>query len=178
MALIATFNPTVRRARIAPARHAQERATLAAVGGALGSLVILVAALFSGPLFDALEVSRASARVAIGIVAAGAGLVRMFRRLPSAQQAPGRPQRGTGTGRDPYVATPALILLGLSAGADRGVAFVALALVIAVAVLIVQATWLDANGRAGQLVGWAARLLGAVAVATSVLLVIDGVLAV
>ena len=51
--------------------------------------MILVAALFSGPLFDALEVSRASARVAIGIVAAGAGLVRMFRRLPSAQQAPG-----------------------------------------------------------------------------------------
>ena len=76
------------------------------------------------------------------------------------------------------MATPALILLGLSAGADRGVAFVAVALAIAVAVLIVQATWLDANGRAGQLVGWAARLLGAVAVATSVLLVIDGVLAV
>ena len=33
-------------------------------------------------------------------------------------------------------------------------------------------------GRTMTLVGWAARLLGAVAVATSVLLVIDGVLAV
>ena len=76
----------------------------------------------------------------------------------------------------PYVATPALILLGLSAGADLGVAFVALALAVAVAMLVVKAAWLDANGRAGQLVGWAARLLGAVAVATSVLLVIDGVL--
>ena len=42
--------------------------------------------------------------------------------------------------------------------------------------LVVKAMWLDANGRAGQLMGWAARLLGAVAVATSVLLVIDGVL--
>ena len=34
----------------------------------------------------------------------------------------------------------------------------------------------DANGRAVQLVRWAARLLGALAVATSVLLVIDGAL--
>jgi len=160
-----------------PRREARkERATLAAVGGAVGALIVLAAALLSGPLLDAFEISRAAARVAIGIVGVGAGLVRMFRRLPSAQPAPGDLSAAVVPVAIPYVATPALILLGLSAGADLGVAFVAMALAIAVAMLVVKAMWLDANGRAGQLVGWAARLLGAVAVATSVLLVIDGVL--
>jgi len=140
--------------------------------------MILVAALFSGPLFDALDISRASARLAIGIVAAGAGLVRMFRRLPTPQSAPDNLSAALIPVAIPYVATPALILLGMSAGGDLGVAFVALALAIAVLILTVEATWLDASGRAGQLVGWAARLLGAVAVATSVLLVIDAVLSV
>jgi len=108
--------------------------------------------------------------------AAGAGLVRMFRKLPSEQPAPSGLGAAFVPVAIPYVATPALILLGLSAGADRGVAFVALALVIALAMLVVKAAWPNANGRAGQLLGWAARLLGAVAVATSVLLVINGVL--
>jgi small neutral amino acid transporter SnatA (MarC family) len=176
VALIATFNPLF-VALALPRREARkERVALAAVGGAVGALIVLAAALLSGPLLDAFDVSRAAARVAIGIVGAGAGLVRMFRRLPSAQPAPGDLSAAVVPIAIPYVATPALILLGLSAGADLGVAFVALALATAVAMLVVKAMWLDANGRAGQLVGWAARLLGAVAVATSVLLVIDGVL--
>jgi small neutral amino acid transporter SnatA (MarC family) len=176
VALIATFNPLFVVLALPRREARKERATLAAVGGAVGALIVLVAALLSGPLLDAFDVSRAAARVAIGIVGAGAGLVRMFRRLPSAQPAPGDLSAAVVPVAIPYVATPALILLGLSAGADLGVAFVALALAIAVAMLVVKAMWLDASGRAGQLVGWAARLLGAVAVATSVLLVIDGVL--
>jgi small neutral amino acid transporter SnatA (MarC family) len=178
LALIATFNPLFVSLALPRRETRKERATLAAVGGGLGSLMILVAALFSGPLFDALDISRASARLAIGIVAAGAGLVRMFRRLPTPQSAPDNLSAALIPVAIPYVATPALILLGMSAGGDLGVAFVALALAIAVLILTVEATWLDASGRAGQLVGWAARLLGAVAVATSVLLVIDAVLSV
>jgi small neutral amino acid transporter SnatA (MarC family) len=176
VALIATFNPLFVGLALPRRETRKERATLAAAGGALGSVVIVAVALFSGPLLDAFDVSRAAARVAIGIVAAGAGLIRMFRRLPVAQPGPDDPSAAIVPVAIPYVATPALILLGLSAGADRGVAFVALALVVAVALLVAKAAWLHANGRAGQLVGWAARLLGAVAVATSVLLVIDGVL--
>jgi methylase of polypeptide subunit release factors len=55
---------------------------------------------------------------------------------------------------------------------------VASALALAVALLTAQAAAFDAHERAVQLVRWTARLLGAVAVAASVLLVIDGVLAV
>ena len=101
VALVATFNPFFVGLALPRRETSKERAGLAAVGGALGSLIVVAAALFSGPLLDALDVSRAAARVAIGIVGAGAGLVRMFRRLPSAQPAPGDLERGTGTGRDP-----------------------------------------------------------------------------
>jgi small neutral amino acid transporter SnatA (MarC family) len=176
VALVATFNPLFVALALPRRATSRERATLASIGGALGSLVVVAAALLSGPLLDALDVSRAAARVAIGIVGAGAGLVRMFRRLPTAQPAPRDLSAAVVPVAIPFVATPALFLLGLSAGADLGVAVVALALGVAVALLGSVAMWLDANGRAGQLRGWAARLLGALAVATSVLLVIDGVL--
>jgi small neutral amino acid transporter SnatA (MarC family) len=178
LALLATFNPVFVTLALPRRESAKRRASLAAIGGALGAIAVVVAALLSDPVLDALDVSPAAARLAVGIVAAGAGLVRMFRRLPGPQPAPADMSAALVPVAIPYVATPALILLGLSAGADLGVVFVALALVVAVALLVSSAVWLDANGRAGQLVGWAARLLGAVAVATSVLLVIDGVLAV
>lgn len=176
VALIATFNGLFVALALPRRETRRERVTLAAAGGALGSVVIVVVALFSGPLLDAVDVSRAAARVAIGIVAAGAGMIRMFRRLPSAQPSPDGLRAAIVPVAIPYVATPALILLGLSAGADRGVAFVALALVVALATLVAAAACVNANGRTGQLMGWAARLFGAVAVVASVLLVIDGVL--
>ena len=178
VALIAAFSPLYVVLAMPRRATSKERAALAAVGGLVGSIVVLAAALFSGPLLDLFDVSRAGARLAVGIVAAGAGLVRMFRRLPTAQPGPVGLSAAIVPVAIPYVATPALILLGLSAGADLGVAPVGLALLVAVAMLAVAATWLDANGRAGQLMGWAARLFGAIAVATSVLLVIDAVLAV
>jgi small neutral amino acid transporter SnatA (MarC family) len=176
VALVATFSPMFVALALPRRERSKDRATLAAAGGAVGSLVVLAAALFSGPLLDLLDVSRAAARMAIGIVAAGAGLVRMFRRLPTPQPAPDDLSAAIVPVAIPYVATPALILLGLSAGADLGVLFVGLTLVVSVAILVAGAVGLDANGRTGQLMGWAARLFGAIAVAASVLLVIDGVL--
>jgi small neutral amino acid transporter SnatA (MarC family) len=175
-ALFATFNPLFVALAVPRRDRAKERASLAALGGALGSVVVVAAALFSGPLLDALDVSRAAARLAVGIVAAGAGLVRMFRRLPTAQTAPGDLSAAVVPVAIPYVATPALILLGLSAGADLGVAIVAVTLAVAIAILVAEVAWVDNDGRARQVVGWAARLLGAVAVAASVLIVIDAVL--
>lgn len=176
VALIATFSPLFVTLALPRRETQKERAMLAALGGLAGSVVIVIGALLSGPVLDLFDVSRAAARVAIGIVAAGAGLVRTFRRLPTPQPAPPGLSAAIVPVAIPYVATPALILLGLSAGADLGVAFVAVAMLVALAMLIVGATWSNANGRAGQLVGWTARLFGAVAVAASVLLVVDGVL--
>src|SRR4029079_19434875 len=75
VALIATFNPLFVALALPRRETRKERATLAA---ALGSLVFIAWLCISGPLLDAFDVSRAAARVAIGIVAAGAGLIRMF----------------------------------------------------------------------------------------------------
>jgi small neutral amino acid transporter SnatA (MarC family) len=176
VALLATFNPLLVRMALPRRTTPGERAKLAAAGGAIGSVIVVVVAALSGPLLDLLDVSRPSARIAVGVVGAVAAIVRMFRKLPTAQPAPDGLQAAVVPVAIPYVATPALILLGLSAGADLGVLFVALVMLLAVAALAALSVW-DAGSTQGTVaVGWAARLLAVIAVASSVLLVVNGVL--
>ncbi|MGH9234285.1 MAG: hypothetical protein ACRD0R_13235, partial [Acidimicrobiales bacterium] len=75
----------------------------------------------------------------------------------------------------PLVLRPALILAAVSAHADRGTGVVVVALAVAVTALSAAATAPTA-GASGRALRWAARLTAAVLVATSVLLVVDGVL--
>jgi small neutral amino acid transporter SnatA (MarC family) len=75
----------------------------------------------------------------------------------------------------PLVLRPALILAAVSAHADRGTGVVVAALAVAVTALSAAATAPTA-GASGRALRWAARLTAAVLVATSVLLVVDGVL--
>lgn len=155
-----------------------ERETVALVGGLLGAAVVLVAAAVSGPLLDALDVSRPALRLAVGIVGAVAGLVRLLRRpLRPTSFAAARGWFGTALVpvTIPLVATPALIVLGLSAGADRGVAFVAGVLALGVAALTGVTAAIDPEGAARPVAVWGGRLLSAVAVVTSVLLVVHAV---
>jgi small neutral amino acid transporter SnatA (MarC family) len=175
IALLATFNPLLVRLALPRRATPRERAKLAGVGGAVGSAIIVIVAALSGPLLDLLDVSRPSARIAVGVVGAVAGIVRMFRKLPGVQPAPEGLQAALVPVAIPYVATPALILLGLSAGADLGVLFVTLVLLLAVAALVGLAAFEPGAVRTPVL-GWAARLLAVIAVATSVLLVVNGVL--
>jgi small neutral amino acid transporter SnatA (MarC family) len=175
LALFATFNP-IFVALVMPRRQrSEERAALAALGGVIGSAIVVVVALLSDPLLDLLDVSRPAARIAVGVVGAAAGIVRMIGRLPSAQPGTKGLAAAVVPVAIPYVATPALILLGLSAGADLGVGFVGLTLGAAIAVLVAVAAWLSAGDTARVLSRWVARLFGVCAVAACVLLVIDGV---
>jgi small neutral amino acid transporter SnatA (MarC family) len=106
------------------------------------------------------------------VIAGGADLVR---RPPSPEPA----LAGWGAAlvpvAAPLVVRPALILAGVSAHADRGIGVVVVALAIAVAALAATATAPTA-GASGRALRWAARLTAAALVATSVLLVVDGVL--
>jgi hypothetical protein len=99
-----------------------------------------VVAWLSGPLLDALDVSGPAIRLAAGIVAGVAGLVAVFRRPPAAE--PALPGRGAALVpvAVPLVATPALLLLAMSAHSDRGFPVLVAALVLAVALLAVLAT--------------------------------------
>jgi hypothetical protein len=100
---------------------------------------VLVVAGLSGPLLDALDVSGPAIRLAAGIVAGVAGLVAVFRRPPAAE--PALPGRGAALVpvAVPLVATPALLLLAMSAHSDRGLPVLVAGLVLAVALLAVLA---------------------------------------
>ena len=78
----------------------------------------------------------------------------------------------------PLVAGPALVVVALSAHADRGAGVVALALGIAVGLVAVVATRVGVDGVRGRGLRWATRAMAAAAVVAMVLLVIDGVFAV
>ena len=140
LALIATCNPLFVGRAVPRRERRADRATLAAVGGALGALIVVVAAALSGPLLDVLDVSPPSLRLAVGIVGAVAGLVRLVRRPLGPQD--GRPGLSAALVpvAVPLVAAPALVMLGLGAGADLGVLFVAGCLALSVGAITALAT--------------------------------------
>ena len=136
-------------------------ARLALLGGA-GALLVVAASAVAPPLLDALDVSDPSFRTAAGLVAIVAGIADLIRRPPRAEPV------------FLLVARPALLILALGAGADRGILPSVLATAIGVAVLAAIATAGPDEGRARAL-RWGARLLAAGLIAGGVTLVIQGV---
>ena len=174
LALLAVLNPAW-IAFAVPGRAARERAGVAAAGGLVGSAVIVLAAAVSGALLRALDVSPPAVRLAVGVVAAVAGIVRMVgfaRTSPPVEGAAGWAAALVPVAV-PLVASPALVLLGLSAGADLGVLFVVGCLVVGVAVTTVLAAVRPERGPGRTVLRWAAAVLAAAAVVAGVLLIID-----
>ena len=120
---------------------------VAAVGGAIGGLAVCAAAALGDPLLDALDVSEPSFRIAAGIVAALAGAADLFRRPPPPEPALAGWRAALVPVAIPLVARPALLVLALGAGADRGVLVSAGAMAIGVALLT------GAGGRRGPTEG-------------------------
>jgi small neutral amino acid transporter SnatA (MarC family) len=159
-----------------PGRSPRNAAGLAAVGGAIGALVVCAAAALGDPLLDALDVSEPSFRTAAGIVAVLAGAADLFRRPPPPEPALAGRRAALVPVAIPLVARPALLVLALGASADKNVLLSAGAMVVGIALLIgLTATW-DTEGTRGRGLRWAGRLLAAGLVACGVLLTIDGVL--
>jgi small neutral amino acid transporter SnatA (MarC family) len=178
-ALVAAFNPCwVALGVPRGGRSRRDVVAIAALGGLGGSLAVLAISLLSGPLLDALDVSQPAFRIAVGIVAAVAGAVTLVRRSPSPGPALDGRRAALIPVAVPLVVRPALVFLALSAHADRGVPVVAAALALSVAILAALAPQVPAEGPGGRAVAWVARATGAVLLAASVLLVIDGIFAV
>jgi len=74
------------------------------------------------------------------------------------------------------VARPALLVLALGAGADRGLLVSVGAMAIGVALLTALAAAWPTDGPGGRILRWAARLLAVALVAAGVILAVDGVL--
>ena len=162
VALIATLNPLY--AAIGAPRRAErrDRLTLGALGGAIGAALVLVAGIIAEPLLDLLDVSAAAARIAVGIVAGVAAIVRVVGRPPSPEPAlPGWRAAIVPVGI-PLVASPAAMLLAIGAAADRGLGLLAVALVVTVGALAVLVAVLPAEGAGRSVALWTARLVSAV----------------
>jgi small neutral amino acid transporter SnatA (MarC family) len=154
VALVAALDP-FRTALAVPrsgVRSRREVAVLAAVGGLAGGALVLVVALLGGPLLDALDVSGPAMRLAAGIVGGVAGLLALFGQLPlpatGSAALPGR-RAALVPVAVPLIATPALLVLSISAADDHNVGLVAGALALGVALLTLVAYSLPGSSTAG-----------------------------
>ncbi len=175
-ALLAALNPF--RAALGVPRDERDRravARVAALGATGGVLLVVAVALVAGPVLDAADVSDPALRIAAGAVAAIVGAADLLRRPPSAEPALPGWRAALVPVAVPLTARPALVLLAASARADRGLALVAATLAAAVAVLTALAAYTPVDGVGGRAVAWAGRVTAAALVATSILLVVDGV---
>jgi len=168
--MLAAFNPLRGALRL---RDVQPRWTLA--GATASGLLAVVAGLLSDPLLDALNVSAASMRIAAGLLLAVRGVLDVIHK-------PRLETNLTRTWRDavvpvaiPVTLRPAALVLALSAGADRGVGWIVLGALVAIALLAVP--W-PKGERANTVLRWAAVAVGAGLVVGGVILVSSGVLSI
>jgi hypothetical protein len=143
VALVAALNPlrvaVARRVRTnAPAAEHQARpaepVVTAALGAAGGAVVVLGAALLADRLASLAHVSPPSLRLAAGALGIAGGLTALLLRPVSAAPIVSRRRWvGAAVPIGVAVANPALVVGGLAAGLDSGVAVVAISLVLGVA---------------------------------------------
>jgi small neutral amino acid transporter SnatA (MarC family) len=179
VALFAAVNPF----RLALALPRGERSArivtgAAALGGIAGAAIAGGVSIGGGLLLDAFNVSDASLRIAAGVVAAVVGIATLVRKPPSPIPALPGLRAALVPVAVPMVANAGLIVLAVSAHADRGAVPVAAALAFAVGTLTALAAVVRTGGVAGRVLGWAGRLTSAVLVVAAAQLVIDGMFAV
>jgi small neutral amino acid transporter SnatA (MarC family) len=179
LALLLALNPARAAFGIPRAgRSSRAVAWLCAVGGAIGGLVVCVFAALGDPVLDALDVSTPAFRTAAGAIALLAGAIDLVRGPPEPEPAlPGRRAALIPVAL-PLVARPALVVMALAAGADRGVLVAVAATAIGIAILTALAARAATAGPEGRALRWLARLSAAGLVACGVLLTIDGILSV
>ncbi len=175
-ALILALNPA--RAAFGVPRGGRSPRTVAgvaAIGGLIGGSAVCAAAAAGGGLLEALDVSEPSFRIAAGIVAGLAGAVDLCRRPPPAEPALAGWRAALVPVAIPVVARPALLVLALSAGAERGVLLCAGAIVMGIGLMIGLAVGWPREGPGARVLAWAGRVLSAALVACGVILAVDGI---
>jgi small neutral amino acid transporter SnatA (MarC family) len=176
-ALILALNPARAAFGVPRAGRAPDEAVkLAALGGAIGGVGLCVVAALADPLFDAIDVSDPSFRVAAGIVGGIAGIADLFRRPPPPEPSLAGWRAALVPVALPLVARPALVVLALGAGADHGVLVCVAAMAAGVAALTALVARCSTDGASGRVLRWAGRLLAAGLLACGVILTVDGVL--
>ena len=135
---------------------------------------MIAASAIADPLLDALDVSDPAFRIAAGVVALIAGVADVFRRPPSPE--PSGRRAALVPVAVPIVARPAVSLLAVGAGADRGLTPSVLAMAVGVAALGALAATTPPDGPRGRVLRWAARVIAVGLVAGGVTLALEGIL--
>jgi hypothetical protein len=145
-----------------------------AIGSALGVAVLLAVGALSGGVIDLVGTSRPSLRLATAALCLLTAGIDLARPRAGADETSGGPGWLVPVGI-PLVVRPALLLSGLSVVADHSVPFYLLALVVAVGAGAAAAISGFAERCPPAVLVWSARLLSAVAVVASALLIADAV---
>ncbi len=172
--LVATNPPRLHHAL--PAEDdVRVRATALATGVAFAALVGVAGA--ATPLLDAGDVSDSTMRIAAGFVLTATGLVDLLGPFPRAEPALAGWRAGLVPLAFPLLLRPAVVLYGLSAGADTGAARTAIGAAVALGVVLASSLALPArlDPRARRALGGLARLVAAGLIAVGIVLTVDGV---
>lgn len=175
LVVAAAINP-IRLAISAPPRAG--RTKLVAVGASAGAVGLLAIGATSGPLLDLLDVSRPAMRLAGASLCLLSAAVDLVRPRADGEGALDGGRAAIVPIAVPLTFRPAVVIAGLSLVADHGLAFYAvtlLVLVVASTVTSLLPATFDGGGVAVRVTLTAVRLLAAVAVAGSVLLIADSV---
>lgn len=157
-------------------RPARVRAT--ALAAALVLAFLLGAAALSGPLLDALDVSAPTWRIATGLIVAGAGARDLVWRPPLGEPALEGWRVALVPLAFPLLASPQLTLLALSSGADHGVLEAATAAAVGLGLVVAASTYRSRDRATVRTLVAAGRVVGSLAVAVGLGLVVDGVFSV
>lgn len=174
LVVLGAVNP-VRVAIGAPVRP--HRTQLVAAGTAIGAVGLLAVGALSGPVLDLLDVSRPAMRLAGASLCLLSAAVDFVRPRPHDDAA----MAGSGTAFVPIAVPltfrPAVTIAGLSVVADHSLGFYLVTLIVfvvgATAASVLPSA--DEAGTARRLLPTAVRLLAAIAIAGSALLVADAV---
>ncbi len=157
------------------------RVRVATVGVAVAAAAVVAFASSATPLLDAWEASAPTLRIGAGTLVFFGGVRDLLARVPEPEPALGGWRAGLVPVALPLLVGPGLLVVSLSAGADRGIVMAAAAAAPALA-LVVMAALLSGDSvdatPGGRLRHWGARLTGGLALLVGVLLAADGVFAV
>ena len=145
-----------------------------AIGAALAFGVALVLAAGADSLLDWLNTSPEAFRIGAGGVLAVSGVSAMVRPRPEEPSLAGA-AAGLVPVAFPLLVTPALAVLAISYGADRGVGDAAIGTAVALAGLIAAAVVPRGGDVSRSVWAWLGRMTGAAVVVVAVVLIIDGI---
>jgi len=178
IAAMTSINP----ARLAASLPASgpDRGRVAGSAGALMLIVAFALSALSGPLLGWIGVTSSSSIIAAGVSLVVIGARDSVVAPPVMDQPPGWPLNVVTPVFFPTMLTPALALVALAAGADRGVPVGFAAAAVGIVASIASALLVGRSSRFGRGGGLRATgsMLGLLAVATGVLVATRGVMSI